>query len=106
MFQANSANFITEAFAPTLTLDTADDHIATTAFVQAALSKLVADLIESQPVEIGSISVKLKNAVKPLTLSNTQPITNEKTVFTISFTAARKVKNIQLYIDGYLLHAL
>jgi hypothetical protein len=44
--------------------------------------------------------VTLKNAAKPLTLSNIQPITNEKTVFTISFTAARKVKNIQLHIDG------
>ena len=100
MFQANSANFIDEAFAPTLTLGTNDGHIATTAFVQAALNKLIADLIESQPVEIGSISVTLKNAATPLTLSSTQPITNEKTVFTVSFTAARKVKNIKLYIDG------
>jgi hypothetical protein len=100
MFQANSAKFIDEAFAPTLALGTDDDRIATTAFVQATLNKLVADLIESQPVEIGSISVKLKNASKPLTLSNTQQITDEKTVFTISFTTARKVKNIQLSIDG------
>lgn len=106
-FSAKAADFTDgEVKAETLDISINDDRVATTAFVQAAINNLIADLIESQPVDINSVSVKVVGVGSALNTGAVQAVTNTKTKFTVSFTTARQVAKdkIQLTIGGNIIN--